>query len=727
MNRNMGLGGTRLWLAAGVAMIAFGACGARAEDATELKKIVVKSDMVTDQDASGPVKGYVAKATEVGAKTNTPLTRVPQSVSVIGREEMDDRGITKKVDEALFYTPGVTAQPFGNDPDTDWIYIRGFDATQSGVFLDGLNLYSYSFGGFQIDPYFLERVSVLKGPASMLYGGSSPGGIVDMTRKTPTDEKLISTEAGINNFGNGYVGFDASDKIKDSPFSYRVTAKLEGGNYETDYGHDFRGGVMPQLTWQPDDSTKLNVFGYYSALDQRHNSGSFLPYYGTVKTAAFGKIDPTNFYGEPDIDKGQAHQTMLGYQFERELDNGLKLSQTVRYGHLKKYENSPYTYGCYDAVTYLTDCSASDLTDPQFYRIGFEHWTSSDSVAVDNRADAEFDTGPVNHNLMFGLDYKYYMIDQVQAASAATPISVLDPIYGVTQPANSVYLDQHLTQQQLGGYVQDQMRFGDGWVATVNGRYDLVHTDSDYNVGGTDYTADDHALTGRAALAYEFDNGVTPYLSTATFFNPQIGTTAAGNGLKPEEGYQYEAGVKYAPSFIDGVFTASVFQITKQNWTVSDSLGISSQIGEVRSRGVELEAKVNLTEQWKAIAGFSVTDLEITKHSNAAYIGNTPYTVPNSTASFWLDYKLPEGMMDGVSLGGGVRYQGKSWADLENLHRVPANVLVDAAIRYKKNDFTVSLNATNLFDKEYVSGCQTVYSCSYGSGRTVMLKVTKEW
>lgn len=176
------------WLASGVAAIAVLATGAAmAQDAPATRLETIEATGArTENDATGPVDGYVAKATTTGSKSATPIAEIPQSVSVVGREELDDRGVVNKVDEALRYTPGVMAEPFGVDPDTDWFYIRGFDATQTGVFLDGLNLFSYGFGGFQIDPFMLERVEVLKGPASVLYGGANPGGIVSLISKRPT-------------------------------------------------------------------------------------------------------------------------------------------------------------------------------------------------------------------------------------------------------------------------------------------------------------------------------------------------------------------------------------------------------------------------------------------------------------------------------------------------------------------------------------------------------------
>ncbi|MGV3551652.1 TonB-dependent siderophore receptor [Rhizobium sp.] len=716
-------------LRAGVALMCLaGAQQAAAQEdqnANVLNPIVVEGGKTTS-DGTGPVDGYVAKQTTTGSKADLPVSRIPQAVSVIGREELDDRAVVNKVDEALRYTPGVLSQPFGVDPDTDWVYIRGFDASQTGIFLDGLNLYSFGFGNFQIDPYFLERAEVLKGPASTLYGASNPGGILNMISKRPTGERLISTEAGINSDGNAYAAFDAGNSFENDAFAYRITGKIAGGDNYSDYSKDFRGAIMPQLTWKRDDTTKLTVYGYYSALDQVHVGNGFLPYWGTVKPTTFGRIDPKSYYGNPDTDDGTAKQGFIGYEFETELENGLKLSQNLRYGSLRKNEKFAYPFGYYDASAPegFTSYLNTPGSVPALSRIGFEHQTEVDTFAVDNKASGEFDTGAVNHNLTVGLDYKYFRIDHRQASGFST-VTIDNPDLSTPIGALTPYLDQVLTQQQAGIYVQDQMKLG-GWLLTANGRYDVVRTESDAKIGYS-YDSTDRAFSGRIGLGYEFANGMTPYVSASTFFNPVIGASPTAP-IKPEEGYQYEAGVKYAPDFIDGVFTVSAFQITKKNWTVTDpATFLQSQIGEVVSSGVEFEGKVNLNDSWRAIGSFSYNDLEMTKHADASLIGNSPYLIPKVTAAMWLDYKLPENWVDGISIGGGLRYKGWSWADYANTLKVPGALLADAGIRYEKNDLTVALNVTNLFDKRYVAGCQGVSTCGYGDTRTVMLKIGKSW
>jgi len=722
------------WLAdgvAGIAILAAGAAIAQDAPATRLEKIEVQAGATAD-DATGPVEGYVAKATTTGSKSATPINEIPQSVSVIGRDELDDRGVVNKIDEALRYTPGVMAEPFGVDPDTDWFYIRGFDATQTGVFLDGLNLFSYGFGGFQIDPFMLERVEVLKGPASVLYGGANPGGIVSLISKRPSDGSSTYVETGINNNGNAFLGIDVNRPLDDA-INYRVTGKVSGGNNYTDHSEDMRGFILPQITYQPDDATSLTVYGLLQGLDQVHTGGGFLPYVGTVVDAPFGKIDRKAFFGEPAIDTGTYVQQMLGYEIKHEFDSGWQFSQNLRYGHLYKHENGPYTYGYYDPSLPFPVSPTPATPDNLLYRLGFEATSKVDTFGVDNRLEGEFETGALDHTLLVGLDYKLFRLDHVQASSAATPISATDPVYGAPQPANAIYINQVITQQQLGVYAQDQIRFGDGWLVTLNGRYDYVDTKTDNGptfwapTQNSSFDYSEGAVSGRAGLAYEFDNGLTPYVSVATFFNPIVAVTATGN-TKPEEGEQFEAGVKYEPYFFDGVLTASIYQLTKRNAFVTDPLtSISTQTGEVRSRGIELEGKVNLNESWKVIAGLDFMDIEVTEDANRALVGKSPYLAPDAQAALWVDYTVQQGALEGVSLGAGVRYRGESWADKENTAKVPSSTVFDAGLRYEKDGWGAALNVTNLFDREYVSGCSGVLVCGYGDARTVTLKLSKTW
>ncbi len=679
-----------------------------------LGPVTVEGSKAADT-ATSPVKGYAPSRTATGSKTDTPVEEIPQSVSVVGREEMDDRG-AQKVDEALRYTPGVFSQPFGADSDTNWIFIRGFQATQTGVYQDGLQLYSFGFGGQFVDSSTLERIEVLRGASSVLYGGSNPGGLVNYVSKRPGDTPVRSVETGIDQHGNAHLGFDVGGAVSNT-LSYRLTGRIAGGDTATDFANGFRGVISPSFKWSPNGQSTLTVLANYTNIDETHNGGAFLPYIGTVVDAPFGRIDRTANFTEPGIDTYQRRQASIGYEFEHKFDNDLTFRQNARYGYSYVHEIAVYPYG-YNAFS-------AAPTDPNnlLSRINFEHNTKVNTFLIDNQAEAKLQTGPVAHTALAGVDYKYFNMDQVQLSGMATPISATRPVYGAAQGPRFAYIDQTLTMHQIGVYLQDQMRFGEGFLATLNGRYDHASTDAD---GMPAFEGNNGKLSGRAGLAYEFTNGLTPYASVSTFFNPILGSSVTAGVFKPETGHQYEIGVKYRPTWMDGLFTAALFDLTRQN-VVTGPFNAETQLGEVNSRGIELEAKANITANLKATAAFTALDLDIKKDADTTLIGKTPYIVPQTQASVFLDYTFRSKILDGVTVGGGVRYVGSSWVDNENTLKVPAATVFDTRIGYKRDNWGVNLSVTNLFDKAYVASCQTRFSCGYAEGRTALLNVNMTW
>ncbi len=702
--------GTALFWSA-TAIMCLSSTGANAqssEPSVQLNTIVIDGGA---SDPTGPIDGYVAKRSATGSKTNTAIEAIPQAVSVVGREQMDDQG-AQKVDEALRYSAGVFAQPFGADNDTNWIYIRGFDATQTGIYLDGLQNFGFGFGGFFIDSFGIERIDVLKGPASVLYGGSNPGGIVNYISKKPTGERLRYVETGINSYGNGYLGFDIGDKASDV-VDYRVNGKIQGGDNYTDFSKEFLGAISPSVTWKPDDATRFTVLANYTHLDETHGGGSFLPYFGTVVDAPFGRIDRKSNFTEPSIDDYNREQASIGYELEHTFDNDWTVRQNLRYGYGTIREHQLYPFG------YVPFSNEPVGDNYDLSRINFLHDTTVNTFLVDNQLEGTVKTGAIEHTLLFGVEYKYFNIDQTQATGGSTPISAVDPVYGETQgPMFAPYIDQELKRNQVGVYAQDQLRFGDGWIVTLNGRYDYVTTDA---TGTPSYDGHDGAASGRAGLAYEFDNGITPYASVATFFNPLIGVDSNLDFLEPETGQQYEVGVKYRPTMFDGLITASLFDLTKEN-VLTGPFMAQYQVGKVNSRGFELEAEANLTEAWKLTAAFTALDMEVKDDATADLVGKRPYLIPALQASLFTQYTFLDGSLQGLSLGGGVRYVGSSYADALNTLKVPDATLFDVKLGYQKDNWGVDLNVTNLFDKDYVSGCQGLLVCSYGEGRKALLK-----
>ncbi|MBJ3774382.1 TonB-dependent siderophore receptor [Acuticoccus mangrovi] len=665
-------------------------------------------------DPAPPV-GYVPTETTAGSKTATDILAVPQSVSVVGEREIEDLG-AQKIDEALRYTAGVYAQPFGPDGDTDWIYIRGFDASQTGIFLDSLQLFQYAFAGYVIDPWITERIEVLKGAASVLYGGSNAGGIVNIISKRADGKRRRYVEFGITDEPNGYGAFDLGDRFNaDSPWSYRVLGKLKGGATQTEYADEFRGLINPNLTFD-NGTTRAEFYGSFQYDDNQH-TGGFWPYVGSVVDAPYGRIPRDLFYSEPEEDYIRAWQAAVGADVEHDVNENVTVRSNTRYTAIHREEYGPYPYDY-------------DTTDNTLYRLNFKHDTDAQLFNSDNQIVLRGETTPlVQHELLLGVDYRYFHIDQVQATGPADPLDPINPIYTNALPAlYDPYLDDVIDLHQLGFYAQDQARFGNGFILTANGRVDNVWIDrNDRSASNADYSGFESALSGRIGLGYEFDFGLVPYVSASHFFAPQIGTDANGDPVNSQTGEQYEVGFKYRPQLkpgvIDGLFTVSLFDLTRRNTLQSVApLYIPQTVGEINSKGIELEATLRLWNQLDVKGAFTAYDLTIVDDANEAIIGNQPYLIPNVLASLWMNYTVPTGRFAGVEIGGGVRYQGESYADNENTLKVPDAFIFDARLAYERDNYGVSLNVTNLFDEEYVSGCQGIYTCGYGEGRKFLLK-----
>lgn len=671
---------------------------------------IALGEIVVEADGTG--QPAAAVSTTAGSKLPVAITQVPQSISVVDRKQIDNSP-GPKADAALRYSAGVTTQTYGADADTDWFYVRGFQADQTGMFLDNLSLYQTGFGTFLVDPYLLERIEVLKGPASVLYGGANVGGLVNYVSKRPTGERFLTTETGINNFGNAYVGVDGGDVLADGDLSYRVTGKLSGGGWETKRASDLRGVIQGSATWTPSEDTSLTLYGTYQNVNLDHTATGFLPFVGTAVDAPGGVRIPRDFnYGEPAIDVYERQQYTVGYELEQAIDGNWTVRQNARYAAVDLNEDAIYSNGV--------------LTGTSLGRYRWAHHTKAGILTIDTQLEGEVTTGAVDHTLLFGVDYKNYRHDAATFFAGATSIDVLNPVYTTPYSPSSLTPGAVTNMQQLGLYAQDIIRFDD-WLLTLNGRYDFAQT-SVQNV--TTATREEGVFSGRIGLGYEFDNGLTPYVSYATSFNPTLSSDAAGVPFAGERGEQWEAGLKYEPTFIDGLITASVFNINRNNVIGPDPVPgdplRQGPVGTVNMKGAELEGLVNV-QDFTIRGALTYLEAEVTRATGTTPLGNSPTRIPTLTASLGVDYTFHDGNLDGLTIGAGMRFQGESWADEANTTRVPAAALFDASLRYEKDDWSVALNVSNLFDTSYVAGCQSLTSCGYGAGRTATISVKKSW
>ncbi|MBA1199120.1 TonB-dependent siderophore receptor [Pseudomonas plecoglossicida] len=669
------------------------------------------------ESAWGASTGYVATRTAAGTKTDTPIVETARSLSVITRQQLDDRQVLN-LNDALRYTAGVQSSGYGSDSRADWLRVRGFDPTQ---FLDGLALPKGSFANPKVEPWNLERITVLRGPASSVYGQTPPGGMLDMVSRRPQAESAhqIEVQAGSNE--HKQINFDSTGKIDDEGrFLYRISGVVRDSNSPIDHIQDKRYNIAPSLTWNVDEDTKLTFISQYTR-DDTGITGQFLPLQGTKLPSAAGKISRHKNLGEPDWDFYDRTYYALGYAFEHRLNDTWQFHQNLR------YTKNDLSFQAVNVGTFNTVDADGNVNRES----GIINEDIS-QFAVDNNFQADFDTGAVSHTLLLGLDHQRANTNyQWLYGLGVPPINVNRPVYGADMSGVSYITLQDFNQktQQTGVYVQDQMSL-DNWRLTLGGREDWVHTGTRFNVNNATSTQRDKAFSGNVGLSYVFDNGVTPYISYTESFQPTMGADArAAQSFAPTEGRQYEVGVKYQPVGSQTLLTAAVYDLTQQNVRVTEG-SITRQVGELQVRGLELEASTQLTDNFKAIASYTYTDTEITK-GLATDVGNRMALIPRNQATLWADYTWHNGLLDGFGVGGGVRYVGDTYGNTANtsVAHVSSYTVYDASAHYdlgrldnSMKGLSVAVEAKNLFNKDYLANCDGFW-CYYGDERNVVASV----
>ncbi|NWD72345.1 TonB-dependent siderophore receptor [Pseudomonas gingeri] len=673
----------------------------------------------TAESAWGPVEGYTATRTAAGTKTDTPIVEAPRSISVITRAQMEDRGV-QNLDDALRYTPGVIASSYGTDSRADWLRIRGFEPTQ---FLDGLPLPKGSYANPKLETWDLERIAVLRGPASSVYGQTPPGGMLDMVSRRPEAESSHEVRAEVGSDNRKQISFDSTGKIDDDGrFLYRIDGVIRDGDTPIDDVGDKRYNIAPSLTWNIDDDTHLTFLSEYTR-DDTGISGQFLPLQGTKLPSAAGTISHSKNLGDPDSDYYDRTYYALGYAFDHRFNDVWQFKQNLRY--TKSELNFRQAYASYGDVV-APDGTLTRLVDKVDENIS--------QIALDNHFQADFQTGALSHTVLLGLDHQRTDTSYKWQEGAAPNSNVNNPIYGqnFSNIAYNTFYNYNQKTDQTGLYAQDQIAL-DKWRLTLGGREDWIHTGTTFfNNNNATNTQRDSAFSGNAGLSYVFDSGITPYISYTESFQPSQGANAsATQSFKPTQGHQYEAGVKYQPPGSKTLLTAAVFDLRQKNVSVSDR-GITSQIGETKVRGLELEATSDVTKNLKLIAAYTYTDSEILKGDDQ---GNRLQLVPRNQASVWSDYTWRTGFLDGFGVGGGVRYVGDTFGNTANTPNghVSSYAVYDAAVHYDLSRLSSSLagasvevNAKNLFNKDYLSTCDGTW-CYYGDQRSVVAAVNYKW
>ncbi|MCL0915294.1 ferrichrome porin FhuA [Escherichia coli] len=719
-----------------------------AQAAVEPKEdtITVTAAPVPQESAWGPAATIAARQSATGTKTDTPIQKVPQSISVVTAEEMALHQ-PKSVKEALSYTPGVAVGTRGASNTYDYLIIRGFaaDGQSQNNYLNGLKMQGNFYNDAVIDPYMLERAEIMRGPVSVLYGKSSPGGLLNMVSKRPTTEPLkeIQFKAGTDSLFQ--TGFDFSDALDDDGvYSYRLTGIARSANAQQKGAEEQRYAIAPAFTWRPDDKTNFTFLSYFQNEPETGYYG-WLPKEGTVEPLPNGKRLPTDFNEGAKNNTYSRNEKMVGYSFDHEFNDTFTVRQNLRFAQNKVSQKSVYGYGMCSDPLYTKDDDA--LKASPCLSIPQSEWNHTltrqyvidneklENFSVDTQLQSKFATGSVEHTLLTGVDFMRMRNDIDSWFGYAGSVAPSD-IYNLDRsdfdfgahPDPSGPYRVLLKQKQTGLYVQDQAQW-DKVLVTLGGRYDWAEQSSFNRDYGNKSDRDDKQFTWRGGVNYLFDNGVTPYFSYSESFEPASLTDANGDLFAPSKGKQYEVGVKYVPEDRPIVLTGALYQLTKTNNLMADpnNPNFSIEGGEIRARGVELEAKAALSASVNVVGSYTYTDAEYT--TDTTYKGNTPAQVPKHMASLWADYTFFDGPLSGLTLGTGGRYTGSSYGDPANSFKVGSYTVVDALVRYDlarvgMAGSNVALHVNNLFDREYVASCFNTYGCFWGAERQVVATAT---
>jgi iron complex outermembrane receptor protein len=648
--------------------------------------------------------GYVAKTTRTATKTDTPVNETPATINTVTQQQLQDRR-PQSLLEALAYTPGVKVGAFGFDPRYDSFFIRGVDVTYTGVFRDGLRQFNSPNGLFRLEPYGLESISILKGPASAIYGASSSAGIVDLISKRPTDYKFGEVEAQTGSFNRMQGNFDIGGPVnEDGTVLWRLTGLARNSGTELDAVKDNRAFIAPAVTFKPNDDTKFTILGEYMD-STTGGSAAYQNLYDATFENSLGAIKKPLPY--KDFNDFRQKQWRIGYELEHSFNEFVTLHQNVRYS----------------GVSTRQEYSGSQFLDTGLIKEDFNGY------AADTYLETKVKTGPVGHTILTGVDASYLKYTSKMGFGTFTDPNDI--------PTPALTSKERQDQTLVGVYAQDELAI-DRWRLVLGGRHDWFDSKFENGAIGGSYgnaqKQNDGKFTGRAALSYVTPFGLTPFVGYATSFVPNPGTVIDGTVTKPTVGEQIEGGVKYAHPGTNSLITASVFSLKQKDGVVFAVVGNENQQTQLdfRNRGFELDATGTMSNGVTLQASYSYIDTKISKP--ASIDGKELTGIPRHAFQLWGGYEAKTGALKGLGLGAGVRYEGSSFGDNANRSVIKNDprAFVDAKVSYELENlsadlkgFKLQVNATNLLD-DVKQMCTSNY-CYYDKGRQVIASVRYRW
>ncbi|RWR29313.1 TonB-dependent siderophore receptor [Sinirhodobacter populi] len=661
-----------------------------------LPQIVVEG-VGTTEDADD--SSTVALRSASGSRMAAPLLDTPASVSVVTAKEIEDRGATS-VEQVLQYTAGVTTDYYGSDDRFDFFMIRGFEAN---TYRDGLPL-GAPFGGIREEPFAFERVEVVKGANSTTFGVSDPGGSVNYVTKLPRDHRFGQAYVTGGSFDHREVGFDFGDKLApESNWSYRITGKWKDANKEYDHSRDDERFLMGGLTWQPTDATSLSFVIDYLKRDSVPGSGG---------QPVGANLARSTFLGEPDYNFRGVERTSLSMLFSHDFGTGLSMGAGARYSKASTDFGYAYIAGIVDAENTIAS------------RAFFGNDSSNEAFVADAHLQYDTSFATVRSRTLAGVEYRDSSADNTAFYTSAPNIDWSNPVYSGGPGVLAPYSSNHTNTEGKAIYLQQEFTFSDRIIATFGLRHDWLDTTVRNRLTSASTSGDVSKTTKRIGLTYKVTDEFSTFASYAESVAPPDSTS-----VEPEEGKQYELGVKYQPAAMRALFSAAVYDLTKTNISATDPVTLQKEpIGKVRVRGIDLEAKAELTDRVSLIASYSHFDSKIVDNGADGNVGNRMQFVPKDVAALWATYSLPgQAARNDLTFGLGARYTGSYYMDNANTQATGGAVTYDAAVTYDlREDTTLALNVSNLFDKKYVAygGFGADF---YNPGREVALTLRHSW
>lgn len=690
------------------ALVAFAPQRSIAQDAeTDDGSTVLQTITVEGAGQADDSKTVVARDAAAGSRLTTDIMDTAASVSVVTAKEIQQRA-AKSIEEVLQYTPAVNADFYGSDDRFDYYKIRGFDAW---AYRDGVTL-GDPFGGIREEPYAFERVEVLKGASSTAYGVSDPGGALNYATKLPETGRFGEVYGTAGSNKHGEVGFDFGDNLtEDDTLSYRLTGKLQNADKEYDFSQDDEKFIMGGLTWRPTDMTSLSVV--YDHLNRDSVPGGGGHPIGT-------DLDRSVFLGEPDYNYDVTNRNTFSVLFDHDFGNGLTFGSNARYS--KSNTGFGYAYVNDDSPDYAATTALRDY---------YQNAQDREDFVID--AHLQYDSSFANADVrtVAGIDYKwhegagstYYLYHEDE-------VNWTNPVYAGAPTYDTPYVVDMGKQTTFGLYVEQETTIADKFILSVglrNDWMDLSSVETEWYTNGSPITTSSSdnvsELSKRIGVTYRLTEEFAVYASYAESVAPP------SIGVDPERGEQIELGVKYSPDAYAGLFTASVYDLKKTNMTTTNPVTrLPEKIGEVRVRGLDLEAKAEITNDLSLTGGYSYLVSEILESAGAANVGNELAMVPRQTASLWLNYTIEgDGQRGDVTVGGGVRCIGSYFYTDENTGSTDGNFVFDAAMTYKiRENTSFELNVSNLFDEKYIANAG--YGADfYNPGRAIYATIRQTW